>query len=120
MAETTGIQAGCAASSGNNFIVSPKGGLPQSPDDLFNGNATHTDLFDLIPTQDIASDINNQNYPNYRNSTSSVDNQNQNQIVEATGWIVDANGDVLFVAKIPQDSQKSSDINPVSCKDFSS
>jgi filamentous hemagglutinin family protein len=124
LVETTGIQAGCAASAGNTFIVSPKGGLPQSPDDLFHGNATHTDLFDLIPTRDIASDINNQNYPNYRNSTSRVDNkhkhQNQNQIVEATGWVVDANGDVLFVAKMPQDSQKSSDINSVSCKDFSS
>ena len=121
---TTGIKAGCAASQGNTFTVRSKGGLPQSPDDLFDGNAIHTELLDLIPTQDIASDISYQNYPNYRNSTLSVDNkhksQNQNQIVEATGWIVDAKGDVLFVAKIPQHSQKSPKINSASCKDFGS
>ncbi len=114
------IKAGCAASVGNNFFASRKGGLPQSPDDLFNGNATHTELFDLIPTQDIASEI---NYQNYRNPLLSIDgkhkNQNQNQIVEATGLIVDANGDVLLVAKMPQHSQKSPQINSASCKDFS-
>ena len=118
---TTGIKAGCAASQGNTFTVRSKGGLPESPDDLFDGNAIHTELLDLIPTQDIASDI---SYQNYRNSTSSFDNkhksQNQNQIVEATGWIVDAKGNELFVAKIPQHSQKSPKINSASCKDFGS
>ena len=123
LVETTSIKAGCAANQGNTFTVVSKGGLPQSPDDLFDGNAIHTELLDLIPTQDIASDISYQNYPNYRNSTLSVDNkhksQNQNQIVEATGWVVDAKGDVLFVAKMSQHSQKYPQINSASCKDFS-
>ncbi|MEO1430347.1 MAG: filamentous hemagglutinin N-terminal domain-containing protein [Cyanobacteria bacterium J06633_8] len=120
------IKAACAATAGNHFVVNPRGGLAQSPDDLFNGSTTYTELNDVIPTQDIASDINDGNHQTYDNNLLSVDNkhknqnQNQNQIVEATGWVVDANGDVVFVAKIPQHSQKSPKINSPSCKDFSS
>lgn len=104
------IQAGCAASAGNNFTVRGRGGLPQNPDDLFNGNATHTELFDLVPTQELPSNINSKN--------SSL-NANNNKIIEATGWIVDDGGDVILVAEIPESTQKYSGINSASCKDFS-
>ncbi|AFY58605.1 filamentous hemagglutinin family N-terminal domain protein [Rivularia sp. PCC 7116] len=118
------IKAGCDATAGNNFVVSPRGGLPQSPDDLFNGSTIYTELNDVIPIQDIASDINDRNHQNYRNRLSSVENkhknQNKNQIVEATGWVVDGKGDVVLVAKMPQHSQKSPKINSASCNDFSS
>ena len=106
------IKAGCAASIGNNFIVSGKGGLPQSPDDLFNGETTYTDLFDLVSSNSKApSNISN------RKSIVSIENQ-KNQIVEATGWEVDANGDVVLVAKMRESTQKYSEINSVTCKDF--
>lgn len=107
------IKAGCAASVGNNFIVSPKGGLPHSPDDLFNGETTYTDLFDLVPSNSkVPSNISD------RKSNVSMENQ-KNQIVEATGWEVDANSNVVFVANMRESTQKDSEINSVTCKDFS-
>ena len=109
---TTGIKAGCSASNGNNFVVSGKGGLPQSPDDLFSGNTTYTDLLDLVPTQQAASNISD------KKSDVSIENQ-KNQIVEATGWIVDADGNVIFVAKMPEVNREQSGLSQVSCESFS-
>ncbi|MEM6404478.1 MAG: hypothetical protein AAF757_30345, partial [Cyanobacteria bacterium P01_D01_bin.116] len=108
------IKAGCAASQGNNFIVSGKGGFPQSPDDLFRGNTTYTDLFDLVPTKQTASN----NYDEKNNSFLIVDKQ-KNKIVEATGWIVDDDGNVIFVAQVPQQNSQNSTYYSVDCERFS-
>ncbi|MCJ8283179.1 MAG: hypothetical protein MJK14_26100, partial [Rivularia sp. ALOHA_DT_140] len=107
---TNGIKASCAASRGNNFIVSGKGGLSQSPDDLFSGYSIYTDLFDLVQIQKVPS--------NRSNDSSSFDNQN-NKIVEATGWITDADGNVFFVAKMPENNSQHSVASSVNCEDFS-
>ncbi|MEB3220197.1 MAG: filamentous hemagglutinin N-terminal domain-containing protein [Nostocales cyanobacterium 94392] len=112
LVETTGIQAGCAASNGNNFVVRGKGGLPQSPDDLFRGETTYTDLFDLVPTQQAASNISD------KKSDVNVDNQ-KNQIIEATGWAVDDKGNVILVAKMPDNNSQSSVVTSVNCESFS-
>ncbi|MGB3636139.1 MAG: filamentous hemagglutinin, partial [Rivularia sp. (in: cyanobacteria)] len=109
---TTGIKAGCAASEGNNFVVSGKGGLPQSPDDLFSGKTTVTELFDLVPTEESSSNIRNEN------SNVNLDNQ-KNKIVEATGWIKDSDGNVIFVAKMPDNNSQSSVHSSVDCESFS-
>ncbi|MBV6622349.1 MAG: filamentous hemagglutinin N-terminal domain-containing protein [Rivularia sp. (in: Bacteria)] len=110
------VEAGCAASAKNNFIVRGKGGLPQNPGDLFNGNATHTELNDLIPTQNLTFNINSEN------SLLNVENtdkpKTQKQIIEATGWIVNAKGEVMLVAQVPHAHQKYSEISSASCKDF--
>jgi len=109
---TTGIKAGCAASNGNNFIVRGKGGLPQSPDDLFSGETTITELFDLVTTEQTASNI--------RNDFSDVNVGNKhNQIVEATGWIVDTDGNVTLVAKRPDRNLQNSLTSSVDCENFS-
>ncbi len=109
---TTGIKAGCAASNGNNFVVSGKGGLPQNPDDLFSGETTYTDLFDLVPTEKTPSNISE------KKSDVSINNQS-NQIVEATGWIKDAEGNVIFVARIPEHNSQKSVVSSVDCERFS-
>lgn len=108
----TGIKAGCAASNGNNFVVSGKGGLPQNPDDLFSGETTYTDLFDLVPTEESSSNITNENI------NVNTDNQT-NQIVEATGWVVDDVGNVIFVAKMPENNSHNSVLSSVDCESFS-
>jgi len=105
------IKAGCAANAVNNFIVRGRGGLPQNPDDLFNGNSTYADLFDLIPTQELSSNI------NADNSSLSINNK-KNKIVEATGFVVDAEGNVILVAQIPEYNQKYPGLNSASCNDF--
>ena len=92
------------------FIVGGRGGLPQNPDELFNGNTIYTELFNLIPTQDLTSKT------NFENSSLNV---NKKKIIEATAWIFDEKGDVILVAENPESTQKYSGINSVSCKDFS-
>ncbi len=121
----TKIKSGCAAARGNNFIVSGKGGLPQSPDDLFTGEIPNTELFDLVPSNSqISSNISpsnrNLNAENHRNQ---VPERNlvleKNKIVEATGLVFDADGNVELVAQIPKINSHNSGIYSVSCKDFS-
>ncbi|MEM6752336.1 MAG: hypothetical protein AAF630_05115, partial [Cyanobacteria bacterium P01_C01_bin.38] len=106
--EKDGIKAGCAASNGNNFIVSGKGGLPQNPGNLFNGETTLTDLFDLVATKESSTNISNEN------SNINV----KNKIVEATGWVVDNEGNVIFVAQMPEDKSQDSVIPSVDCESF--
>ncbi|MDY6901706.1 MAG: filamentous hemagglutinin N-terminal domain-containing protein [Cyanobacteriota bacterium] len=106
---TQKITSRCAASAGNNFVMRGRGGNPVNPNDLFNGSAAITQLFDLIPAQDIVL-----NY-HYRNIDKSVNRRN-NQIIEATGWVVDGDGNTELVAEVPQDSQQYPGFNSVSCK----
>ncbi|MEM6403732.1 MAG: filamentous hemagglutinin N-terminal domain-containing protein [Cyanobacteria bacterium P01_D01_bin.116] len=109
---TTGIKAGCGASAGNNFIVKGRGGLPQNPDDLFSGNSIHTELFDLISTPNLNKNINSEY------SSLNVNHQ-KNKIVEATGFIFDAEGNVMLVANFPADNSQYSVSASVNCQDFS-
>ncbi len=112
LVETGKIKAGCAASAGNNFVISGRGGLPQSPNDLFNGNTTLVDLIDLVPTDSAAPS-------NIKNDLSDVNVDNQKkQIIEATGWVVDADGNIHFVAQKPEITSQDSGIDSVSCEDF--
>ncbi len=122
---TTKIKSGCAAAQGNNFIVSGKGGLPESPDDLFTGKTTNTELFDLVPSDSqTSSNISTSNRNvNADNQINQFPQQNQvieqNKIVEATGLVFDADGNVELVAHIPKINSHNSGIYSVSCKDFS-
>ena len=108
------IQPGCAASGENEFIISGRGGLPQSPNNLFSGNAILFGLVDLVVSQAAASNspINSKNP-----SRNTIDNQ-KNQIIEATGWITDSKGNVIFVAKAPQATSKNSRASSTSCQNF--
>ncbi|MEO0839166.1 MAG: filamentous hemagglutinin N-terminal domain-containing protein [Cyanobacteria bacterium J06643_5] len=108
------IQPGCAASEGNNFVISGRGGLPQSPNDLFSGNTIFAGLVDLVVPEPVAST----NYINFNNRIITIDNP-KSQIVEANGWIKDINGNVIFVATVPQTSSKKSGVSLASCQNFS-
>ena len=109
---TQKIKAGCTASVGNNFIFSGRGGLPQSPGDLFNGNTTYTELIDLVPAEKTTFNIRNDK------DDVSVDNQ-KNQILEATEWVVDADGNVIFIANVSENTPQHGEFSSVSCESFS-
>ncbi len=118
---TNKIKAGCSAYVGNNVIVSGKGGLPQSPNDLFTGKTTQTELFDLILSNSQTGSnisLSNSNL-NIENQKNQVQIQNQNQIVEATELVVDADGNIVLVAKMPEVNSQYSGIPSISCQDFS-
>ncbi|MEH2416315.1 two-partner secretion domain-containing protein [Nostoc sp.] len=100
------ITQGCTPRRGKNasrFIATGRGGLPQNPNEPLRGRAVITGWVDLPP----------QATPRVTDKlfTASV-TTSTNQIVEAQGWIVDANGDIILVA---QSVQSSSIPSAISC-----
>ncbi|MHC5938357.1 two-partner secretion domain-containing protein [Nostoc sp.] len=92
------ITQGCTSRRGKNtshFIATGRGGLPLSPNEPLRGRAVIIGWVDLPPqaTPRVTDKI----------STTSV-TKSTNQIVEAQGWIVDANGDIILVAQSGQSS----------------
>ncbi|MEH2172101.1 S-layer family protein [Nostoc sp.] len=92
------IAQGCAPRRGKNasssFIATGRGGLPQSPNEPLRGRAVITGWVDL-PTQ--ATAITD------KSSTASM-TKSTDPIVEAQGWIVDGNGNIMLVAQSGQSS----------------
>ncbi|MDF5734558.1 MAG: filamentous hemagglutinin N-terminal domain-containing protein [Nostoc sp. S13] len=92
------ITQGCTSRRGKNashFIATGRGGLPLSPNEPLRGRAVITGWVDL-PSQ--ATERVTDKKP-----TTSV-TKSTNKIVEAQGWIVDANGNIILVAQSGQSS----------------
>ena len=81
------IAAGCAAQTGNAFVVTGKGGISKNPNEQVDINPTCSDVRDLSA---------------YRKQTNNtVENTQISQkpaIVEATGFIRNKNGEIELVA----------------------
>ncbi|MHC5745455.1 MAG: two-partner secretion domain-containing protein [Nostoc sp.] len=91
------IAQGCTPrrrQTASRFIATGRGGLPQSPNEPLRGRAVITGWVDL-PTQ--ATAITD------KLSTASMTKSTE-PIVEAQGWIVDGNGNIMLVAQSVQSS----------------
>ncbi|MEH2253231.1 two-partner secretion domain-containing protein [Nostoc sp.] len=100
------ITQGCTPRRGQNanrFIATGRGGLPLNPNEPLRGQAVITGWVDL-PSQATPRVTD-------KLSTATV-TKSTDQIVEAQGWIVDANGNVILVA---QSGQSSSIPSAMSC-----
>jgi filamentous hemagglutinin family protein len=100
------IAQGCTPRRGQNasrFIATGRGGLPQSPNEPLRGRVVITGWVDL-PEQ-VTHGVTD------KSSTASM-TKSSDPIVEAQGWIVDANGHVMLVA---QSVQSSSIPSAISC-----
>ncbi|MHC5747431.1 MAG: beta strand repeat-containing protein, partial [Nostoc sp.] len=89
------IAQGCTPRRGQNasrFIATGRGGLPQSPNEPLRGRAVITSWVDLPAQATAITD---------KSSTASM-TKSDDQIVEAQGWIVDGNGNIMLVAQSPQ------------------
>ena len=81
------IASGCLANSGNSFAITGRGGFPANPNDSLQSQIVWQDLREI----DIA---------NNRSARISKKPTNKpKRIVEATGMVVDAEGNVEFVAQ---------------------
>jgi large exoprotein involved in heme utilization and adhesion len=100
------IIAGCAASNGNNFVITGRGGLPSSPNDLLTGNQGLVDLVDLIDFGYGNSNISTYNHPS---------NTHSEEIVEAQGLIMDANGQASLVTSVAKSTPHAPEISQASC-----
>ena len=87
------IIAGCSVSQDNKFTVTGRGGNPENPNQLFTGNRSIVDLVDVVPKY---------YNPKYSVSSTVSDNNNKPEIIEAQGWIVNAEGEIEFVAEVPE------------------
>lgn len=103
------------------FTVTGRGGIPSSPIEHLTAEAVLADWITLEPeTDNRANALQNttvnqeqlhpKNYPQLVNSVTET-----NEIVEAQGWVIDANGNVVLVAQVPTATLHSPALTPVSC-----
>ncbi len=89
----------------SSFIITGRGGLPPNPKDVLTPDAVELDWVTLNPN------IDNLKSP----SVSTLTNSTPEPIVEATGWVFNAKGEVVFTADAPTTTPHGSWHNPVSC-----
>ncbi len=106
----------------NSFIITGRGGLPPNPRQVLRSQAVQVDWVTLDapannPTGDVQSRETQQQgsvepYPQIDNNV----NTKPTEIVEAQGWVVDANGNVVLVATAPTATPHSSWQTPDDCR----
>ncbi len=84
------IASGCDANSGNSFEITGRGGFPANPNDL--------------QSQIVWQDLRKIDIPNSRSAISQKRINPPKPIVEATGIVIDAEGNIEFVAQSNGDS----------------
>jgi filamentous hemagglutinin family protein len=118
------VAAECNASgklSGNSFTVMGRGGVPSNPVEPLTADRVLVDWIALEPEAKNSVDgVENKvvisKQRNRERTLQKVNSVNQaTQIVEAQGWIVDANGNVVLVAQIPTATPHNSAVASASC-----
>ncbi len=99
------IIASCAATEGNSFTITGRGGLPADPTATIRGQTLLSDTRDFITTQrTLLSDTRDFITTQSRNQAQNSLPQTRQLIVAATNWIINAKGEVELVASSPQES----------------
>ncbi|MBW4673170.1 MAG: filamentous hemagglutinin N-terminal domain-containing protein [Desmonostoc geniculatum HA4340-LM1] len=116
------IVAGCGSGAKiarSSFTHSGRGGIGADPTQPLIADAVLADWITLNPeTENRAEGIENKDIQGQRNTDDSqkVDSVNKpSEIVEAQGWIFDANGNVVLVAEVPTGMPHSSLLTVASC-----
>ena len=104
----TEVTQGCYSSgyAQNRFVISGRGGLPLNPYNFLSPNAVLVDWVTLNP-----STRNSKSPPVTINPTATP-----KPIVEATGWVINAKGELELTANAPATTPHGSWQNPVSCR----
>jgi filamentous hemagglutinin family protein len=90
----TRVAQGCQASGNqqqNQFIITGRGGLPPSPYEILTPDAVQVDWLTFKPERE------NRKNANVTSTTTAT----PKTIVEATGWVVNAKGEVVLIAYAP-------------------
>ncbi len=102
------IVAGCAADKGDRFAITGRGGLPENPSQPLLGSAVWRDLRPVgngasgrsqesgVRSQELH--FSSTQNPKLSTQHSALSTNPQSPIIEATGWVVTASGDVELVA----------------------
>ncbi len=97
------ITTDCAADTGNQFVITGRGGLPEDPSQTLRGRTVWQDLRPLEATQpetarsrELAT-VNPQSQLSTPNQQLITNQQRPTRLVEATGWAINADGQVELV-----------------------
>jgi large exoprotein involved in heme utilization and adhesion len=91
----------------SEFIITGRGGLPQNPGEALNTDAVQVDLITLTPQV---------NQPSTTAVSTSPINPTSTPIVEAQGWVIDKNGEVILTANAPTVTPHSSWQKTANCQ----
>jgi large exoprotein involved in heme utilization and adhesion len=91
----------------SEFLVTGRGGLPPNPGETLNTDAVQVDLVTLKP--EVAQ-------PTTTAVSTSPANSTPTPIVEATGWAITANGEVILTANAPRVTPHSSWQKTANCQ----
>ncbi|MEH1870659.1 beta strand repeat-containing protein, partial [Nostoc sp.] len=108
----TQVAQTCTAGSAvakSSFTITGRGGLPPNPGEALNADAVQVDLVGSNP------EVGKPSTPAV--STNPI-NPTPNRIVEATGWVIAANGDVILTLLAPTVTPHPSWQNPADCRVF--
>ena len=97
----------------NSFISTGRGGLPMTPTEPLQDTSTLSSWVKLKPQ--VLSRRSRKTSSQLKKVSNTPKVEAKNQIVEATGWIIDKDGNIEFVAQANQTKPKSSWQNPASC-----
>ncbi len=98
----------CVASQGSEFIITGRGGLPPSPYETLSADTTWEDWW--ISPQPQTKPTPTINNPSPQKEKASP------TIIEAQGWVKDANGDVILTAKPATVTPKGTWLHPQDCQ----
>jgi large exoprotein involved in heme utilization and adhesion len=91
------IASGCTPGkrqTNSSFVTTGRGGIPSNPIEPLIGDDAIANWVELNPEMENRTSSSNL-------SNAALKNPNSHKIVEAQGWIFDANGDVILVAQAP-------------------
>jgi filamentous hemagglutinin family protein len=106
----------------NSFIITGRGGLPPNPRQFLRSRAVEVDWVTLdAPANNLTEDVQNRERQQQRSgeqTSKSANNVNtqSSEIVEAQGWVVEANGNIILVATAPTATSHSSWHTPADCR----
>jgi len=105
------IIQGCPAmgkNGGSRFVVTGRGGVPPTPDDVLTLDTVLDDLGTLSEETQMQ----------VRGEMERGQNDSPNQIIEAQGWVKTADGQIILVAEFPTATPSGNWNNPANCSDY--
>lgn len=105
VAQGCGVNSNNVAINNSEFIIAGRGGLPPTPNESLNANSALVDLGTSLQLQ--ADSIEKQ----ISDEPANIDSQTP--LIEAQGWVIGANGEVILTAQAPNVTNRQS--MPVAC-----
>ncbi|HAX80431.1 MAG TPA: hypothetical protein DCY88_32495 [Cyanobacteria bacterium UBA11372] len=110
------IAQGCLANQGNSFTITGRGGLPPLPNEPLRANNTVS--VNWVTGDAIAQRSASRNRSSSETISTPIQNPKSeipNQIVEATGWIINNKGQMELIASAPTPTSNDFWFAPLSC-----